>query len=350
MLTFEPKRILLVKPSALGDIMHALPVLTALRRRFPAARLTWLVNRLYEPLLRGHPHLNEVMPFDRGLLRDGYVGGALGFTKFLRRLRRSRFDLAIDLQGLFRTGVMTFASGAKVRIGLGSAREGATWFYTHRIDDTSSVQHAVDRYWRVVEALGAAGGEKEFHLPIDEAACFWANLLLQAYPRPWLAVGVGARWDTKRWLPEHFAALTQRALDQFGGTAIFIGSPDEALLAEQAASKLRGPVVNLTGKTSLPRLAALLSKVDAMLGNDTGPLHLAVALGRPVVAPYTCTLTARTGPYGPRHRAVETNVPCKGSYIKHCDRMDCMAELTPERLWPALHDLLNTWQQKRHSA
>jgi heptosyltransferase-1 len=350
MLDFEPRRIVLIKPSALGDIIHSLPVLTALRQRFPRAHLAWVVNRLYEPLLRHHPHLNTVIPFDRGLGRDGYAAGVLRFTRFLRRLQRENFDVAIDLQGLLRTGLMTFATQARARIGLASAREGATWFYTHRVDDTQDVQHAVDRYWRVVDALGAGTSEKRFVLPVDDEAGAWAKDLLQSYPRPWVAVGVGARWITKRWPPEHFAALTQRALDKFGGAAILVGAPDEAALAERAAARIKGQVLNVAGKTTLPQLAALLGEVDLMLANDTGPLHLAVALGRPVVAPYTCTLVARTGPYGQTGQGVQTSIWCRGSYLKKCDRLECMPELTPDRLWLPLHDLLVTWQRQRHSA
>jgi heptosyltransferase I len=357
MLDFEPRRIVLIKPSALGDIVHSLPVLTALRQRFPRAHLSWVVNRIYEPLLCGHPHLDDVIPFDRSLARGSYLGGALGFTKFLRRLRRERFDLAIDLQGLLRTGLMTFATGARARLGLASAREGAGWFYTHRIDDSVvnsrselTTLHAVDRYWRVAEALGLGDRPKTFHVPLDDNARQWTRLLLQSRPRPWLAVGVGARWLTKRWPPEHFAELTQRALDQFGGTAIFVGASNEAPLADTAAKLIRGRVINFTGKTTLQQLAALLAEVDVMIANDTGPLHLAVALGRPVVAPYTCTKVARTGPYGQPDRAIETTIWCAGSYLKKCDRLECMNELSPDRLWPALHRILTSWQQHRHSA
>ena len=107
---------------------------------------------------------------------------------------------------------------------------------------------------------------------------------------------------------------------------------------------------NLAGATTLPQLAALLSQVDVLLANDTGPLHLAVALGRPVVAPYTCTVVRRTGPYGQDCRAVETTVWCRGSYLKQCDRLECMAELSPARLWPALEEILRTWQQQPRSA
>lgn len=349
-LTKTPERIAIIKPSALGDIAHSLPVLTALRSRFPAAHISWIVNRGYAPILEGHPHLNEIVPFDRGALRKSWFGGGWEFGRFLRRLRSHRFDLVIDLQGLFRTGLMTLATGAFTRIGLASAREGARFCYSHRVDDRDGVTHAVDRYWRVIEALGDAPAVKAFHVPVQSEARTWARDLLQKHPRPWLAVGVGSRWLTKRWLPEHFAALLQRAQAQFGGTAIFVGTPEEAELARQATALATGPVCQLTGTTTLPQLVAILNDADVMIANDTGPLHLAVALGRPVVAPYTCTRVEKTGPYAQDDHAVETTVWCKGSYLKTCPRMDCMAELTPDRLWPALETILRTWQQHPHAA
>jgi heptosyltransferase I len=344
-----PERIALIKPSALGDIAHSLPVLTALRQRFPASHISWIVNRGYAPILEGHPDLDDIVAFDRGALRKSWLSGGVAFARFLHQLRKQRFDLVIDLQGLFRTGLMTVATGAPVRIGLASAREGATLFYTHRVDDRTDVRHAVDRYWRVAEALGATC-EKAFHVPIQADARDWAQATLQQYPRPWLAVGVGSRWLTKRWPPEHFAALVGRAQAAYGGTAIFVGAPEEADLAHIAASLVTRPTVQLTGKTTLPQLVALLAASDVMIANDTGPLHLAVALGRPVVAPYTCTLIERTGPYAQTERAVETSIWCRGSYLKTCPRMECMAELTPERLWPPLESILRTWQQQHQNA
>lgn len=350
-LNAPPRRIALLKPSALGDIMHSLPVLTALRRRFPQAHLAWIVNRVYEPILRGHPDLDEVIPFDRGAVRRGVLSGTRTHLAFLWALRRRRFDLVIDLQCLLRTGVMALASGAPVRVGLASAREGSHRCYTHRVEDSGPALHAVERYWRVAEALGAAdAGGPTFTLPIDPEARAWAHALLAGYPRPWLAVGVGARWLTKRWPPGHFAALVRRAQEVHGGTALFIGAPDETDLARQAAANLPGPTCQLAGATTLPQLVALLAQADALLANDTGPLHVAVALGRPVVAPYTCTLKSDTGPYGQLERAVETTVACRGSYLKRCSRMDCMNELIWERLWPALHAILTPWQTRQPAA
>jgi ADP-heptose:LPS heptosyltransferase len=283
-------------------------------------------------------------------LRKSLLKGTWAFARFLQDLRSRRFDLVIDLQGLFRTGLMTIASGAPLRIGLASAREGATFCYTHRIDDCSGVTHAVDRYWRVIEALGDAPTRKTFHVPIQPAARAWANEVLHKHARPWLVVGVGSRWLTKRWPPEHFAALVRRAQAQFGGTAVFVGAPEEGDLARKAAAPIQGQTCQLTGATTLPQLVAILAAADVMIANDTGPLHLAVALGRPVVAPYTCTRVEKTGPYGQVDRGVETSVWCKGSYLKTCPRMECMAELTPDRLWPALEAILCTWQTHHHAA
>ncbi len=341
---YPASRICLIKPSALGDVVQALPVLRALRRRYPQAHICWLINRIYEPLLAGHPDLDETLPFDRGATRYGPARALASYVRVLRELRERRFDLVIDLQGLLRSGLFTVATGARRRVGLNCAREGAVWFYTDIVPlARSGAIHAVDRYWRVAEALGAGDGPIEFPLPIREAERAWVQAVLGDCPRPWLAFGVGARWQTKRWPPEHFAALGRRAQALVGGTVIFVGGPDEAELARLTGARLVGPWRNLSGRTTLPQLTALLAQADVMVSNDTGPLHLAAALGRPIVAPYTCTRVALNGPFGQAARAMETCVACAGSYIKKCKRLDCMRELTPERLWPVLERVLLEW-------
>jgi lipopolysaccharide heptosyltransferase I len=348
---YPARRIALIKPSALGDIIHSLPVLTALRQRYPQAHIAWVVNRGYEPLLRGHPDLDATLPFDRGASRSGLLQGVLNYIQFFHRFWRERFDLVVDLQGLLRSGLMTASSGAARRVGLSSAREGASWFYTDvvRVADFKAI-HAVDRYWLLAQAFGAGDGPKRFRLNIPDVERQWAAAFLRDCPRPWLALGVGSRWITKRWLPEHFAALTRQAQEQHGGTALFVGSSDETALAHAAAALLPGPVRILTGRTTLPQLTALLARADVMIANDTGPLHLAAALGRPVVAPYTCTQVLLNGPYGAEAQCVESRVWCQGSYLKKCNRLDCMAELTPDRLWPILQRILETWKSNPLSA
>lgn len=347
----DARRIALVKPSALGDIVHALPVLTALRVRFPAASITWVVNSAYEPLIKNHPDLSDSLAFDRGAFKKGVWHSARYAISFAAELRRRRFDLVIDLQGLLRTGLMTLATGARVRVGFANAREESRFAYTHRIrvPDADRI-HAVDRYWRVAEALGAGDVPKRFHVPLETAEVNAVRDELARLPRPWLAVAVGAKWTTKRWPTAHFAELLNRAWTRTGGTCLFVGTSEDSALSFEVTRRLHGPARDFTGKTSLPRLAALLSLSDAMVANDTGPLHLAAALGRPCVAPYTCTRVALHGPYTSMTGGVETTVHCAGSYLKKCGNMICVSELTSDRLWPRLTEILDSWHNSSRSA
>lgn len=344
----EARRIALVKPSALGDIVHALPVLSALRTRFPQAEILWVVHRSYADLLDGHPELNAVLSFDRAGKRR--FAALAELIRVMRELRRRACDLVIDLQGLLRTGLLTGFSGAPRRVGLFSAREGSAWAYTDCLHDplgrTLEQMHAVDRYWLVAEALGVGYLPKRFVIPIGQAERTWAESRLGALPRPWIMVHLGTRWETKRWPVAHFAELCQRAQRSRGGSVVLVGSPGESAFAEEFSRRFRGPLLNLIGQTTLKQLAAVLERADIMLSNDSGPLHLAAALGRPVVAPFTCTSIARTGPYGQLTNAMATRVWCAASYRKRCSRLDCMTELTPDRLWPILERRLLAWHRQ----
>jgi lipopolysaccharide heptosyltransferase I len=347
-----PRRIAILKPSALGDICHALPVLTALREHFPDSHITWIVNRGFEPLLTGHPDLSETLPFDRGAFKRGPLEAARYTLRFGNALRRRRFDLVVDLQGLLRTGLMCGFTGSARRVGFANAREGARHFYTTAVDvpDADRI-HAVDRYWRVAEALGIAGRPKRFVVPVraDELAAVDRDLA--DLPRPWVAVAAGAKWLTKRWPPASFAAVLNRASAEFGASAVLLGSPDDIALSHEIAGLVRGPVADLTGKSSLPRLSAVLARSDVMFANDTGPLHLAAALGRPCVAPYTCTKVALHGPYVVPGAGVETAVPCGGSYVRQCPNgLVCFPDLTPDRVWPPLAEVLSSWPRRSRSA
>jgi heptosyltransferase I len=351
-MTFSPRRIALLKPSALGDIVHALPVLTALRERFPESRITWVVNKSYESLIAGHPHLTDTLAFDRGAFKRGPWEAAAYTLRFANELRRRRFDLVIDLQGLLRTGLMCGFTGAPVRVGFANAREGSRNFYTHAVEVPDAARiHAVERYWRIAEAVGAGGGAKRFVVPVRPEELIAVDRDLAGLPRPWIAVAAGARWLTKRWPVENFAALANRAHAEFGASVLLVGASDDIELSQQLASGLRGPVRDLTGKTPLPRLTAVLARSDAMLANDTGPLHLAAALGRPCVAPYTCTKAALHGPFGSMAGGVETAVACGGSYLRVCPHgLRCFADLTPDKLWPPLAEVLSAWRSRSRSA
>jgi len=346
----HPARICLIKPSSLGDVVHALPFLAAIRRRWPEASITWVINRGLRSLVEGHPDLDEVISFDRGLIRPGPTGLAR-LVRFLLDLRRHRFDLAIDLQGLFRSGLMAWSTVAKYRVGLAEAREGAILFYTHPIATGGTRLHAVDRLLRVAEALGAVTEPARFDVPISESDRRWAKATLASHLGPRLVVNVGARWLTKRWPPSHFAEVARRAVVENGASLIAVGaSEDRPLVDELLAALAPLPCLDLCGLTSLPRLAAISAEADVFLSNDTGPLHLAAATGTKVVGVYTCTNPKRTGPYGPNAIAVQSCVWCAPSYVKKCDRLECMTELTPDRVWPSVAHQLSASPRQADSA
>jgi lipopolysaccharide heptosyltransferase I len=339
--SLRPERVCLIKPSSLGDVVHGLPVLSALRAHWPDAHLAWVVNRGLRGLLDGHPDLDEVIPFDRPKL--GLTPDKIAWTAhFLIGLRRKGFDLAIDLQGLLRSGIIARATGAPVRVGLAEAREGSRYFYTHRVGSMGRESHAVDRLLEVAEAFGADVARPRFRLAFGAEDADWARTILQAIPRPRLAVNVGARWLTKRWPPEQFAEVARRAVELQGAGLILVGAPEDRPLVDALKAAL-GPIesLDLCGRTSLSKLAALASEVDVFLSNDTGPLHLAAAAGPRVVGVYTCTSPSRTGPYGPGAVAVSSCVWCAPSFVKSCPRLECMSELTPDRVWAAVESQLD---------
>jgi lipopolysaccharide heptosyltransferase I len=335
----EPREICVIKPSALGDIAHCLPILPALRRLFPQARISWVVNSAFQSVVAGHPDLDRVIPFDR----EGGISpqGVLATSRLWSRLREQEIDLAIDLQGLLRSAMMTAATRAPVRVGLADAREGAGWFYTHQVDASRTAMHAVDRVLRVASALGLESYTPSFTIPIGAQDHQWARETLASLPRPHLIVNLGARWSTKRWPPEHFAEISRRAVAEFGAGIVTIGAPEDRPLTAAFGRQLRPlPVLDLSGRTSLPQISALAQQADLFVSNDTGPLHLAAAAGATVVGIYTCTDPRLTGPYGPRATSVQSCVWCAPSFRRKCPRLECLAELSPDRVWPAVRERL----------
>jgi lipopolysaccharide heptosyltransferase II len=332
----RPERVCLIKPSALGDIVNALPVLSALRERWPNAHLAWVVNQGLRGLLDGHPDLDLVIPFDRAGARLRGLG-ARNFWRFLRDLRRRRFDLVIDLQGLLRSGIMTAATGAPIRVGRADAREGARRFYTHRVPPPSPGAHAVECLLPIARAFGAEINVPRFVLPINNDDRRWARDTLAVVPRPRLVLNMGAKWPTKRWPPAHFAEIARRAASTFGAGLITVGAPEDRPIVDAFHAYLDNhPVLDLCAQTTLPRLAAVAVESDLMLSNDTGPLHLAAAAGARVVGIYTCTSPELNGPYSPTAVVVRTGIWCSASYLSRCNRLDCMSELTPGRVWGAV--------------
>jgi lipopolysaccharide heptosyltransferase I len=331
----DAARICIVKPSALGDIVQALPVLSALRARFPQAHIAWLVNKSYATLLTNHPHLNEIIAFDRGA-NSWSPSGCRSIRRLCVELRQQQFDLVCDLQGLLRSGLMTWATCATRRVGLSDCREGSRYFYSDIVHVPLESMSAVDRYWLVVQALGAGDNSKQFLVGLADGDLNWAQRQLQGLSCPVVALHTGARWSTKRWPPQSFCEVARRLVREFDASILLVGGPEASGDAQLIETELHGRCLNLVGRTTLRQLAAVLARVQLMISNDSGPMHLAAAMGTPVAAIFTCTSPARARPYGTGHTILGTNVWCAASYLRRCSRLDCMIDLTPDRIWPAL--------------
>lgn len=330
----ENPNILIIKPSALGDICHALPVLGFLRSRFPKAHLAWLVNRSFAPILSGNIGLDELIVFDRGAFAKGWRSGLFSWREMAARLRAKKWDLVLDLQGLARSGLMTWLAKSSQRWGLSDAREGSRLAYTRSLKLPLGETHAVERYWLFAQALGAPEKPRHFGLALPAETVTKAEVLMAKMPRPWFVIAPGARWVTKRWPPESFARVVDAMITHHGGSAFIVGAPDETELGEQLSKKMSSLHTNLTGKTSLLEMAGILGQADLVLANDSGPLHVAVALDRQVVAPFFCTKPGLTGPYGRKEGTIWTPKACRGALVRKCPTsMECFGELD----WREVH-------------
>jgi heptosyltransferase-1 len=358
---FDPRRIVIIKPSALGDVVQALPILGPLRERFPRAAISWVISKSLVELVDGHERIDDVIAFDRR-------GGIRAWCRLLRTLKAQQFDLVIDLQGLLRTGVMTWATRAPVRLGLETSREGAHLACTNLLRETGRDVPAWQRYRRVVEHLGWAAPQfcaanspvhasNSTHalLPVRAADRAFAAETLRSLPRPVLGVSPGARWETKRWPASQFAALAARAHREFGAGVVIVGGPEERPLCIDLEEQLRRQmpekaIVNLVGATTLRRLAAVLEACTWVVSNDSGPMHLADAVGTPVLGVFTCTSPRQSGPPPGRHEFVATQLACAAGYHKRCPmvgaaRHACFAEIDVERAWTSFLRLLEKSRQ-----
>jgi len=295
------ENILLIKPSSLGDVVMALPALSALRRSFPQAWIHWLIRPEFAPLIEGHPHVDEILLFDRKFLAEAWRSAAAcrGLFSLVSELRYRRFDAVLDLQGLFRTGLLAWLSGCRQRFGP-RWREMAHLFYTTAVPPRREWIHVVDYYLKLVEAMGASDLRAEFVLPEKPAAGAAARDLLSRHKidlNRYAVVIPGSAQTSKCWPVERFAALVDRLASEHGLAVAATGGKAENGMIEMIRSLAKHPPANLASQTSLPELVEVLRGAKLVVSNDTGPGHIAAALGRPLVMMFSWSNPLRVGPY-----------------------------------------------------
>lgn len=331
------KRLLLIKPSSLGDVVHAVPTAWALKQRWPTLHLSWLVNRGLDALIKPISCIDDVIPFDRNRFRG--LGAALSgrgeLRSFSRTLRDAKFDVVLDLQGLFRSGLFSWLTRAPLRVGDRDAREGAWLFYNRRVITPAQPVHARERYAALAAACGADRPTREDLDVRDTELTAADNLLREAgfSQGPLVTVCPGARWETKVYPAAHFAGVLDELAAQAGvEQPVLVGGPDlEQAGREIAQACKRARPVSLAGKTGLRELTAVLSRAALMLTCDSGPMHIAAAQGTPTLAVFGPTDPRRTGPFGQLANVVKGECELMPCLKRSCPGMGlrCMRDLAP---------------------
>ena len=338
------KNILVVKLSAIGDVIHALPVSYAIKERFPEAHLTWVVEKPAYPILEGNPYIDDIILFEKAKFRS--VSGFLHeIGPFRRRLRARSYDASLDLQGLFKSAAIVWNAGARQRVGTANMREGAH-LVSRPIRGAHAEGHIVERYLDVARALGCTVDEVRFPVAVSERDRAAAETLLLREgvqeQRTFVAFAIGANWPNKRWPAAHFAALADRLYRAHYVPVLVGGGRLDETLAQDIMAASEIPPVNLVGRTNLKQLAHIFTRAALVLGGDTGPVHLAAGLGTPTVMLMGPTDANRNGPYGQQENAIEVDRPCRACWKRACPKgLDCLAAITPEMAVERMRPLLS---------
>jgi lipopolysaccharide heptosyltransferase II len=324
-------KILILKPSSLGDVIQALPVLRLLKRHLPASEIFWWIDANLAPLLEGDPDLTGIVRFERK--RWAAPRHWPEMLRSVRWMREQNFDWVIDLQCLARSGAFAWLANGRLLVGLDEVREGARGFYDVAVRRASFHTHAADWYLAVLPRLGVPVHKNFQWLPERPAVAAAVKSKWPASGARWIALQPGARWENKHWPVEYFAELVRQLAKKFPDTRFAVlGTAEDQSLGETIARAEAQRCLNLCGQTSLLEMVEWLRRCELMITNDTGPMHVAAALGKPLVALFGPTEPRRTGPYGHLDSVLRIDLPCSPCLKSHCvyeKPNECLKALTP---------------------
>ncbi len=326
--------ILLIKPSSIGDVVHSLPTLAAIRRLYPEAHITWLVEEDAYDIIEGHPFIDEIIVSKRkGWLRNlrncSKVFETLReISIFIKGIRWRRYHLVIDLQGLFKSGLLVHLARGKRKVGYDKTREFSYLFLNERIRPFDPNKHAVLRYLNLARYLGADDAPIHFYIPSGKREREYIEGIIDGSRQPIISINPMARWKTKQWNHRRFAELADKIHQQLGATVVFTGGKSDIEDVARIQSYMTCEAVNLVGKTTLKDLAYLFHHSKLVISTDSGPMHIAAAVGTPVIALFGPTSPLRTGPFGEGHVVIKKDLPCSPCFRKRCQTVDCMQQIT----------------------
>jgi 3-deoxy-D-manno-octulosonic-acid transferase/heptosyltransferase-1 len=331
-------------------------VLSPLREHYPRAHITWLVEEETAELLLDHPLIDRVLVFRKNSLlralksRGKRVQALWDSCGFIRELRDVSYDVVIDFQGLLKSGLLVGICRGTRKVGFSPAREQSHFFLTEKVPYPESPLHAVDRYLHLIESLGCSCASPDFLIPIRQEhrnkvlRFFRKNRIRPDYP---IAVlHPGTRWETKRWGEEKWAALGDLLREKDSAQVIFTGSRADRQLVKTITEGMKFPGINSAGEWGLKELAFLQTQADVFVTPDSGPMHLAAAMGVPVVALFGPTDEARTGPCGNIHGVVSAPVACRPCLLRKCATHECMDQISVRKIGEAIEPHLHYPTQK----
>jgi heptosyltransferase I len=330
------KNILIVKLSAIGDVIHALPVAAALKQSNPDCRITWLVEKPAYDLLTNNPNIDEIIIFDKPKFKS--ISGLLKNGPELSTLLKSRkFDLAIDLQGLFKSAALTYLCGAPVRVGYCDMRE-LSWLVSKPICGAQKNEHVIERYLDVVRELGCQVIQPVWNIAATEAEKESVEEILACEGilkgTKFIVVAPGTNWASKCWAPEKYAGVAAVLDQEYDIVPVIIGGPKDSELARIIKKKCNR-AIDLCGKTTLKQLSYVTQKSALFIGGDTGPMHLAVSMNAPVIALFGPTDPQRNGPYGQKNTVIHSGSECSPCFKRQCTPLKCMEAITVEEVLQA---------------
>lgn len=336
-------KILILKPSSLGDVIQALPVLRLLKRHDPRNEIFWWVDDRLAPLLYGDRDLTAVLHFYRKRWTEPGVWKRM--WERLNWVRGYHFDLVIDLQCLARTAIFAWLARGTRTVGLDEPREGARGIYDRAVLRRSFSTHAVDWYLEVLRLLKVPVDRDFDWIPERAEVNLRVRQSWGAGAREWVLLQPGARWLNKRWPVANFGAAARELANAYPQLhfAVLGGKEDQRLGSELAGGLPPGRVLDLTGKLTLPEMVEWVRLSRLMISNDTGPMHVAAAVGTPVVALFGPTEPRRTGPYGQMENCVRLDLdcaPCMSDTCRRVRRNECLEALGVDRVMVKARGLL----------
>ena len=343
--------ILIVKLSAIGDVIHTLPALNAIRSHCPDAHITWLVEEAAVPLVEGHEALDRVLVskrkrWMRGLRTSSFFSTLSEIYRFIKALRDTDYDMILDFQALLKSGVLIAIARGQRKIGFGKGlehMEHSYIFLNERIPAVDMEIHALSRGMMLIDALGIPSNTVEYKLPVSSYDHEKVDGLMRTYgmlgAKPIVAINPVAKWETKLWANKKFSQLADILIDRYDAKIVFTGGPEDGPTIQDIIAAMKGHAVNLAGHTTLKMLAALYQKVDFVVSTDTGPMHMAAAVGIPVVALFGPTAPWRTGPFGTGHQIVRGGPECSPCFKRECKTIDCMEQISVQQVVDAIHKL-----------